>query len=119
MGWRGWRRLGMSAAFVIGAAAAAPSCTTYIHPTTCARGETACAGIHDARFCDYVAVSVEGADCASFGVAPSKHFCVATTKCLGTSYAVKDSDCRVLRSESVRDGARDECAPDTPMFTTR
>jgi len=48
------------------------SCTTYLQPTTCDRaprsptgkqqGTTACGGIHDARFCDYVAVAVEGAD---------------------------------------------------------
>jgi hypothetical protein len=103
----------------IGAVAAVSGCTTYVHPTTCARGATACAGIHDARFCDYVAVSVQGTDCASLGVAETKHFCVATTKCIGTTYAFKDRDCRVVQSESVRDSARDECAPETPMFTTR
>jgi hypothetical protein len=101
------------------AAAVVPSRTTYVQPTLCDPGATACAGIHDARFCEYVAVSVEGADCGAIGLAQSKPFCVVTTPCIDTNYAVKDRDCKVLRYQAVRDGMRAECAPGAPTFVTR
>jgi hypothetical protein len=114
-----WDRLRTFTMLAVGAAVLAPSCTTYVQPTTCDPGSTACGGIHDARFCEYVALSVEGPDCASFGLAESKPFCVVTTRCLGTDYAVKDRDCRVRRYQTVRDSMRAECAPGTPTFVTR
>ena len=103
----------------LGAAVFVPSCTTYVQPATCERGSTACGGIHDARFCDYVAVSVEGADCASLGLAEAKHFCVVTTRCVDTDYVVRDHDCKVVRYQKVRDSMRAECAPGAPTFVSR
>ena len=96
------------------------SCTTFIQPTTCEPGSTSCAGIHDARFCEYQVLAVEGAECASLGIAASKPFCVVTTTaCTETNYAVKDHDCKVLRYETVRDAMRDECPSGAPMFVNR
>jgi hypothetical protein len=46
---------------VIALTAFASSCTTFVRPTTCERGASACDGIHDARFCDYAAVALQGA----------------------------------------------------------
>jgi hypothetical protein len=101
-------------------AVAATNCTTFVEPTTCERGSTACGGIHDARFCDYVADAIEGTDCAALNIAPSKHFCVVTTRaCIDTNYEVKSRDCKVLRYSLLSDNFRDECSPDTPMFVNR
>jgi L-alanine-DL-glutamate epimerase-like enolase superfamily enzyme len=105
---------------VIVAAAATTSCTTFIQPTTCEPGSTSCGGIHDARFCEYVATAVEGTACAAVGLAEARHFCVVTTTaCVDTSYAVKDQDCRVLSYETLRDGMRADCPPGAPMFVNR
>jgi len=116
----------------------ASGCTTFLEPTTCppavltsppdpasARNHstqtTACGGIHDARFCDYIAREVAGADCAALGVVASKHFCVVTQgACVNTSYAVKGRDCRVVRYETVRDNAfAEECSPGSPFLLNR
>ena len=79
-----------------------PSCTTYAQPATCERGSSACGGIHDARFCDSVAIAVEGADCGALGIVDGKHFCVVTpTSCVDTTYAARDWDCKVFRYQSV------------------
>ena len=106
-------------------------CTTYLQPTTCDRlprsptgpqqGTTACGGIHDARFCDYVAVAVEGADCAPLGIVETKHFCVVThAACIDTHYAVKDHNCRVAHYEKVHDSPfAEECPSDAPTFVNR
>src|SRR5580704_15892365 len=92
----------VAAAVVALAAAALASCTTFVEPTSCAPGSSACAGIHDARFCDEVALSVEGAGCAALGVAETKHFCVVTpVACTETNYVVEYRDCRVLRYQTV------------------
>jgi hypothetical protein len=106
---------------VIVMAAAMTTCTTFIQPTACEHGSTSCGGIHDARFCEYVAVAVEGADCAGLGIAPSTPFCVVThgSACVDTNYAVRDRDCRVLRYEGIRDAMRAECPPGAPMFVNR
>jgi hypothetical protein len=96
------------------------SCTTTIHPTTCEPGSTSCGGIHDARFCEYVATAVQGAACASLGLVEARHFCVVTTAaCMETTYAVKDQDCEVLQYEAVRDSTRAECPPGAPIFVNR
>jgi hypothetical protein len=100
-------------------AVAVTNCTTFVEPTTCELGSTACGGIHDARFCDYVAEAIEGGDCAALNIAPSEHFCVVTTKCIDTNYAVKNRDCRVLRYENVLDSAWDHCPADAPRFVNR
>jgi hypothetical protein len=82
-----------TAGLVISAAIATASCTTFVEPITCEQGSTACGGVHDARFCDYVAVAVEGADCTALSVVPTKHFCVVTTgACIDTNYTVRDRD---------------------------
>jgi hypothetical protein len=104
---------------MLATAVAIASCTTFVEPTTCVRDSTACAGIHDARFCHYVADAVEGADCAALSLSESKHFCVVTTNCIGTNYAVKDRDCKVLRYSRVSDDYRDECPEGAPIFVNR
>jgi hypothetical protein len=115
-----WRHLQRLAASVILSTVALWSCTTFIEETTCERGKTACGGIHDARFCEYVAVAVEGADCTALGIVESKQFCVVTsTACIDTHYAVKNGDCRVVRYEKVRDSARAECSSGAPTFVNR
>lgn len=109
-----------AAGFAIAAAAAMTRCTTYIQPTTCERNSTSCSGIHDARFCQYVATAVEGTACASLGLVEAKPFCVVTTTgCIETNYAVKDQDCKVVRYESVRDSVRAECPSGAPTFVNR
>jgi|HubBroStandDraft_1064217.scaffolds.fasta_scaffold331937_2 hypothetical protein len=95
------------------------SCTTFVEPTTCKLGSTACGGIHDSRFCEYLTVDVEGADCAALNLAPSKLFCVVTSQCIDTNYAVKNRDCKVLRYSRVRDNYRDECPEGAPTFINR
>jgi hypothetical protein len=101
-------------------AMALTACTTYVKPTTCEAGSTACGGLHDARFCEYRAVAVEGMDCANLAITPSHPFCVVTTQaCIETHYSVKGRDCRVLRYDRMLDSARDECPRDVPMFVNR
>jgi len=85
---------------------------------TCTPGSTSCGGISDARFCEYVAVAVEGWECAGLGLVESKPFCVVRAgPCVDTNYAVRD--CTVLRYELLRDSGRDDCAPGTPTFINR
>ncbi len=94
-----------------------PACTTFVRPTACPPGATACGGIEDARFCESTAISVEGADCAGLGIAPAKPFCVVTAgPCVATTYAVEGRDCRVARYERLRDSARDDCPLGAPIF---
>jgi hypothetical protein len=100
--------------------ATASGCTTFVQPTACEQGSTACGGIDDARFCDVVATAVEGADCQALGVVAAKHVCVVTSSpCVDTDYAVKGRDCRVVRYVAVRDSSRAECSFDTPTFAVR
>lgn len=107
-------------AFLMGAVALAfAACTTSVEPARCEPGSTQCAGIHDARFCDYVAIAVEGTGCAALGIAPSKQFCIATTACLDTSYVVAGRDCRVRLYHALSDNARYDCPPGVPTFVTR
>jgi hypothetical protein len=116
-----WKLIGTATAVLLVAAAAVlPSCTTFLTPTVCEERSTACGGIHDARFCDYVAITAQGADCAALGVVESKHFCVVTTSaCTDTSYAVKNRDCKVLKYEAVRFSGEAACEPGAPMFVNR
>jgi len=115
-----WRSFDVAASCMVAMIVALASCTTFVQPTTCKQGSTACGGISDARFCGYVAVAVEGADCAELGIIESKAFCVVTTSaCIDTHYAVKNHDCRVLRYERVRDSARADCTPGAPTFINR
>ena len=96
------------------------SCTTVVQPTTCTPGSTACAGIHDARFCENVALTTEGADCASSRIVDAKPFCVVTpAACIQTEYVLKGRDCKVVRYQTLRDSYREECAPGAPMFVSR
>jgi hypothetical protein len=117
---------------VIAMASAVSSCTTFVEPTTCERapvspsgqqprGTTACGEIHDARFCDYVAIAVEGADCNTLGIVQSKHFCVVTHEaCIETNYSVKDRDCKVVRYLKVLDSTFSEgCPAGAPFFINR
>jgi hypothetical protein len=117
---------------VIAMATVLSSCTTFVEPTTCERvpavppGEpqrrtTACGGIHDARFCDYVAVAVEGTDCNTLGIIESKHFCVVTPgACIDTHYSVQGRDCKIVRYEKISDSTFSEgCPTETPFFVGR
>jgi hypothetical protein len=105
---------------LVATAVALPCCTTFVEPTTCSQGASACGGIHDARFCENVAIAVEGADCTALNIVQSKPFCVVTTSaCIDTHYAVKDRDCRVTRYQGVRDSAYSDCPPGAPMFINR
>ena len=102
------------------AAALLVSCTTFVEPTTCTDGATACAGIHDARFCENLALATDGPDCESSRIIETKPFCVvASSACIRTNYVVKGRKCRVLRYRILRDSDRADCAPDTPMFVSR
>ena len=102
------------------AAAVLSGCTTYVQPTSCTPGSSSCAGISDARFCEYTATSVEGQGCARVGLSASREFCVVKAgPCVDTTYAVKDSDCTVVEYESLRDGARASCPPGAPSFVSR
>ena len=94
--------------------------TTYVQPVTCEPGSSACGGLHDARFCEYRALAVQGLDSSSLGIAPSKPFCVVTTQaCIDTHYSVKDRDCEVLRYDRLGDNSRDDCPQGAPMFVNR
>ncbi len=105
----------------VAAAILLPSCTTFVRPTTCKPGSTSCNGEPpDERFCEYVVLAAEGADCASLGMVVSRHFCVVRPgPCVDTTYAVTDHDCRVLRYETLRDSTHDDCPPGAPMFASR
>jgi hypothetical protein len=111
---------GRLAGFAIVTVAVVTGCTSYIQPTTCESGSTSCSGIHDARFCEFVATGVEGTACAALGLVEAKPFCVVTTSaCIETSYAVKDQDCKVLHYETVRNSTRAECPSGAPMFVSQ
>jgi hypothetical protein len=112
-------KLPLYAAVVVGTALSL-SCTTYVKPTSCTEGSTSCAGIHDARFCEYVAESTQGSDCAASHIGKDKPFCVVTNlRCTNTSYALKSGDCHVTEYRAVRDDDRDECGPNVPVFVSR
>jgi hypothetical protein len=96
------------------------NCGGFVEPATCERDTTTCGGIHDARFCDYVALSVEGNACADLGIAEAKHFCVVNSaRCIPASYSFGDRDCRVLRYQTVRDSWRADCPSGAPVFVMR
>jgi hypothetical protein len=95
-------------------------CTTSVRATTCTEGATSCAGVRDARFCEYVAIQTEGDDCKSNRIIDRQPFWVVTpTRCTSTTYALEDGDCRVIRYELVRDASRVERNADAPMFVGR
>lgn len=96
------------------------SCGGFVQPATCEPNSTTCGGIHDARFCDYVAVDVEGSACADLGIVAAKHFCVVTPmRCVEATYLFGDRDCRILRYESVRNSVRADCPSGAPTFVMR
>jgi hypothetical protein len=91
------------------------SCTTFIEPVKCQGPPFTCNEHTDVKFCEYEALSVQGADCSDLGLAPVKDFCVVTTTgCVHTSYAVKGRDCRVQEYRAVRDWR--QCPAGTPTF---
>jgi hypothetical protein len=101
-------------------AAVLAACTSYVEPASCTPGSSSCAGISDARFCEYVATAVEGGGCARVGLVTSRQFCVVKAgPCATTTYAVKDSDCTVVEYERLRDGAHASCPPGAPSFVSR
>lgn len=111
------RRLGGT---LVAATVSLTGCTTYVEPTACTPESTACGGVSDARFCESVAIAVEGADCKRLGIVESKPFCVVRAgSCISTNYVVQGRDCSVLQYESVRDAARADCPPGAPMFVAR
>jgi hypothetical protein len=118
---RGWKRLKprlLGATIAI--ALALTRCTTFVRPTTCTPGSTSCGNLSDARFCEYVARSVAGHDCAALGLFESARFCVVRAGgCTDTTYAVRQRDCQVVEYERLRDSARSDCPPGTPTFTSR
>jgi len=90
-------------------------CTTFMQPEDCGGESHRCGEHHDVTFCESLALAVEGNDCAKAGLAPSKPFCfVSTGPCVGTKYALKDQDCRVVQYEPLRYWG--ECSPGTPTF---
>jgi hypothetical protein len=91
------------------------SCTAPMVPTDCGRQAFRCGAVSDVKFCESVALDVEGSDCTSLGVEPSKPFCYATrARCVHADYAVKGRDCKVLRYQPVREWS--ECSLGTPTF---
>lgn len=107
--------------FLVALLFAAPSlagCTTTIQPVRCEDAPYRCnPDARDVKFCENEAITVEGADCAALGIAPSKAFCVVTpshTRCVDTNYAVRDRDCKVLEYNTVREWR--VCSPGTPTF---
>jgi hypothetical protein len=106
--------------FAIAVAAVLPSCTTFVRPTVCEPRATTCGGIHDARFCHYVATAVEGTDCTALGIVERQPFCVVTSEaCTDTTYEVKARDCKVVNYRLEKDSYRADCAPGTPIFINR
>jgi hypothetical protein len=104
--------------FPLVAAAALSSCTTFMHPVTCGAGRFRCGPKSDVKFCENVALAVQGSDCPSLGLAPSKRFCfVSKEQCVHTSYAVKDRDCVIVRYKPVQEWS--ECSEGTPTFASR
>jgi hypothetical protein len=95
-------------------------CTTYVTPVACTGGAFRCNERRDVKFCHYEAVEVEGADCASVGLAASKPFCVvepsfATSACGKTDYEVSSRDCRVVSYRTLEETS--ECIVGAPVFT--
>jgi|SRR5579883_859511 hypothetical protein len=110
--------MGRSRPLVVAALlSAAPGCTTYVEPVACeSGGPYTCNQSAEVKFCEYVAMAIDGKDCADLGIVASRPFCVVTTeRCIDTSYAVRGRDCRVTQYQAVRE---DEalCSPGTPTF---
>jgi hypothetical protein len=90
-------RIQLLASLGLAEATLLPSCTTYLQSVKCAGPPFTCNERSDVKFCEYQAVALEGTDCESAGLAPSKDFCVVTaTACVDTTYALRDRDCKVL-----------------------
>lgn len=114
---RGARARPTSARLIVAMLAmAALGCTTYVEPVQC-EGETfRCGDEQDVKFCESIAVAVEGNDCAKLGIKETKPFCVVSKNgCYETHYAAKEGDCRVLDYRRVREWS--ECSPGTPTFS--
>lgn len=106
----------MLGALVLPLVVASLACTTYVEPVACESGPYTCNRTVDVKFCENVALAVDGKDCADLGIVPSRHFClVTTTKCVGTSYAVRGHDCRVAQYQALYEEGG-ECSPGTPTF---
>jgi len=105
---------------LVASTAVLAACTTYVEPTSCTPGSTSCAGISDARFCEYVSTSVEGEGCGRVGLSASREFCVVKAgPCVDTTYALKDGDCTVVEYQRLRDDRRASCPSDAPSFVAR
>jgi hypothetical protein len=115
---RGARLAARLLSAVLVAAPSLAGCTTSIQPVTCEGGPYRCRqDTRDVKFCENVAISVEGAGCAALGITPSSPFCVVTpahTRCVDTNYEVAGRDCKVLEYRTVREWRA--CSPGTPTF---
>jgi hypothetical protein len=116
---RGSRRaIGLLVATMLVTASSLAGCTTSIQPVTCEGGPYRChPDSLDVKFCENEAITVDGADCASLGLAASKPFCVVVpshSTCIETHYEVKGRDCSVREYRAVREWR--ECSAGTPTF---
>jgi hypothetical protein len=92
-----------------------PCCMTHMQPAVCGDEKSSCGHLHDVRFCENVALSVDGSDCASAKLMVGKPFCyVSSGPCVQRTFALKDHDCVVYRYQLVRES--EECSQGTPTF---
>jgi hypothetical protein len=93
------------------------ACTTFVQGVACGDRERQCGERHDIRFCEYVALEVDGPECEKFGLAANRPFCfVSSGPCVSTSYATKDSGCQVVRYELLREWG--QCSRGAPTFAS-
>jgi hypothetical protein len=70
------------------------------------------------RFCEYLAVDVQGVDCARLGITAGRNFCVVSpSPCVDTHYELKDGDCNVTHYVAERESFT--CTSGTPTFLSR
>jgi hypothetical protein len=117
----GRRVVRIAPGLVVGLALAMPllsvACTTFVHGVACGDRERQCGERHDIRFCEYVALEVDGPECERIGLAASRPFCfVSSGPCVSTTYATKDSGCQVVRYELLREWS--QCSPGAPTFAS-
>jgi hypothetical protein len=94
---------------------AVSSCFTNIRPVQCAGQRYRCNEHHDVKFCEYEVLDIAGPDCASVGLATSKHFCVADRgSCIHTHFMLKDRQCDVVSYRNL--GEWSECPAEVPIF---
>jgi hypothetical protein len=91
------------------------SCVTNLRPVQCAGQRYRCNEHHDVKFCEYEVVDIAGPDCASLGLATSKHFCVAEpARCVQTHFELKGLQCDVVSYRGL--GEWSECPAGVPIF---